>query len=100
MMGTQIIKQPNGKYLLWSSNEDRVVLYNGTPEEIVEFWLVETKAHFKDRVSLILKKLEEGEKPYCQFTLTFEEVLDKIEHLSGPEDKILNSLKCQRKILQ
>lgn len=39
-MGHQIIKQPDGRYLVWSTIVDDIVVYDADREEIIE-WFVE-----------------------------------------------------------
>jgi len=77
-MGQQIIKQPNGKYCLFSSVVDNVTYYDMTKEEIVEVWTEKAKKDFEEKVNDIVSKLDKGEKPYLQFTLSYEEMLQTI----------------------
>ena len=77
-MGQQIIKQPNGKYCLFSSVIDSVTYYNMTKEEIVEIWTEQAKKDFEEKVNNIIGKLDKGEKPYFQFTKCYEEMLQTI----------------------
>ena len=74
-MGQQIIKQPNGKYCLFSSIVDNVTYYDMTKEEIIEVWTEKAKKDFEEKVNDIVNKLDKGEKPYFQFTLSYEEML-------------------------
>lgn len=72
-MGHQIIKQPNGKFALWSTVTDDFLLEDVTPSEIADY---EIKCHSRfviDHTINIVQKLDKGEKPYYQFTLTWEE---------------------------
>tara|TARA_R110000851_G_scaffold329187_1_gene500823 strand:+ start:94 stop:381 length:288 start_codon:yes stop_codon:yes gene_type:complete len=77
-MGQQIIKQPNEKYCLFSSIVDNVTYYNMTKEEIVEVWTENAKKDFEKKVNDIVEKLDKGEKPYYQFTLKYEDMLQTI----------------------
>ena len=77
-MGQQIIKQPNGKYCLFSSVVDNVTYYDMTKEVIVEVWTEKAKKDFEEKVNDIVNKLDKGEKPYFQFTLDYEEMLQTI----------------------
>ena len=77
-MGQQIIKQPNGKYCLFSSIVDNVTYYDMTKEEIIEVWTEKAKKDFEEKVNNIVNKLDKGEKPYFQFTLSYEEMLQRI----------------------
>jgi len=82
-MAGQIIKQPNGKYCIFSSIVDDIVHYNMTPEEIIEVWVEEYKVEIIEKVNKIITELNEDRKPYHQFTNTYEEMLNIIEGVHG-----------------
>lgn len=71
-MSQQIIQQPDGKYALWSTVVDDFVLLDATPEEILRYWVEGHKADTAKRIADIIAKLQRGEKPYYQFTVTWE----------------------------
>lgn len=85
-MGQQIIKQPNGKYCLFSSIVDNITCYDMTPEEIVDFWTEQSREDFERKVKEIIGKLESGEKPYHQFTLSFDECIETIREIHGESE--------------
>jgi len=85
-MGQQIIKQPNGKYCLFSSVVDNVTYYDMTKKEIVEVWTEKAKKDFEEKVSDIVSKLDKGEKPYFQFTLGYEEMLQTILEVHSADE--------------
>ena len=85
-MGQQIIKQPNGKYCLFSSIVNNVSYYNLTAEEIIDQWTEDAKRAIKRDVMRVIESLEKGEKPYYQFTMNFEELIDTIKDYHGEEE--------------
>tara|TARA_R110002074_G_scaffold55696_4_gene137934 strand:- start:69 stop:359 length:291 start_codon:yes stop_codon:yes gene_type:complete len=85
-MGQQIIKQPNGKYCLFSSVVDNVTYYDMTKEEIVEVWTEKAKKDFEEKVNDIVSKLDKDEKPYFQFTLGYEEMLQTILEVHSADE--------------
>jgi len=85
-MGQQIIKQPNGKYCLFSSVVDNVTCYDMTKEEIIEVWTEKAKKDFEEKVNDILSKLDKGERPYFQFTLSYEEMLQTILEVHSADE--------------
>lgn len=89
-MGHQIIKQPNGLYALYSSIVDDFVLIDATPQYIIDEWVASYKQDMQGKVSEIIQKLEQGEKPYYQFTMTFDEA---VEHVIEHHGKNTESLK-------
>lgn len=82
-MGRQIIKQPNGLYAQFSSIVDDFVMYDATPEEILEDWVEDYKSSTKEKLDKIIKELDAGGRPYYQFTKTLDEALDTIKEVHG-----------------
>jgi len=74
-MGRQIIEQPNGKYAIWSTIVDDFILEDITVEEYIEFRIQEETKQIKKDITEVVNKLKKGEKPYYQFTMTYEEAL-------------------------
>ncbi len=75
-MGYQIVKQPNGFYALWSSVVDAFVAEDCTPGAIVETLVEEARSRIEEDVRKKCEMLDRGEKPYYQFTMTYEECLE------------------------
>ena len=80
-MGRQIIKQPNGKYCIFSSIVGNVTHYNMTVEEIIEDWVNDAKNDITEKVKGIVSKLEKGEKPYYQFTHSYDDMIALIKEV-------------------
>jgi len=76
-MGRQIIKQPDGKYCVFSSVVEDFIYWDATPEEIIEMEVAEARETIAQRVTAIIEKLKEGRKPYYQFTMDLKEALDR-----------------------
>lgn len=90
-MGRQIIKQPNGKYCIYSSIVDSITYYDMTREDIITEWVKEEKEKIEERVNEVVEALEEGGKPYFQFTKTYEEMIKSIREIHG--DKEANKIR-------
>lgn len=75
-MARQIIKQPNGLYAIWSTIIDDFVYENITIKEYIKILIKETKKRTKINIAEIVAQLDNGEKPYYQFTMTYKEALD------------------------
>jgi len=84
-MGQQIVKQPNGKYCLFSSVVDSITHYNMNADEIIETWTSAAKKEYTRKAKKIIEQLEAGEKPYHQFTLSFNDVIETIKEVYGKE---------------
>lgn len=95
-MGKQIIKQPNGKYCIFSSIVDSLTDYNCTKEEILNEYQFQFGINGRERAEKIINQLENGEKPYFQFTMTFDEMLKTVESIHGKEDvdELLRDINC------
>lgn len=94
-MGQQIIKQPDGKWAVWSTNVDDFVLIDATPEEIVEAWVEEFRQNAVRTVGETIRRLEAGEKPYAQFTRSWNEALATIKEVHG-RDESLETLRREK----
>jgi hypothetical protein len=82
-MSEMIIKQPDGKYAVWSNRVDAFTLIDATPDEIVEARLEGERRRVRERVNEIVAQLDRGEKPYGKRTDTWEEALEWYEHVHG-----------------
>jgi hypothetical protein len=84
-MANQIIKQPNGDYAIFSSVIDGFTHVDMTAEEIIELWSSQERARISESVYEIINQLQDGGKPYYQFTLNFDQAM-KIHHEHGWSD--------------
>lgn len=82
-MSNQIIKQPDGRFAVWSTITDGFILIDATPAEIVEEWLSDERARLTERVEVITDALDAGERPYHQFTESWEEALETYRQVHG-----------------
>lgn len=86
-MGNQIIKQPNGKYAVFSSIVDDIVFYNAKKDDLIKYFVDREAERIKDYVERTLSDLDKGEKPYCQFTMTWKEALATARQVHGAKWK-------------
>jgi hypothetical protein len=86
-MADQIIKQPNGKFCVFSTVVDDIVIEDAAGHELVEYYAHKAAEREAEAVNKILFALDRGEKPYYQFTMTYEEALAKKEFRHGPRTK-------------
>jgi hypothetical protein len=73
-MGQQIIQQPDGRLAVFSSVVDAFVVVDATPEELIEWRAEEAAKQARENTRAEIDRVLSGEpRPYCQFTLTWEE---------------------------
>jgi hypothetical protein len=84
-MPQQIIKQPDGKYALWSTVVDSFILFDCTPQDIIDHWVEQERNEISRRVDGVVTSLEMGGKPYYQFTMTFDECVARMRELNGDD---------------
>lgn len=84
-MGRQIIKQPNGKYSVFSTVVDGLIYADMTEEDLVEAFIAEERKTISAKVRDIINQLEEGGKPYFQFTMDAKDTLETIKRVHGAE---------------
>lgn len=82
-MGQQIIRQPDGKYAVWSSVVDSFVMIDAEPHEIADYWVEVEAGRLRESVNRIVAELEAGGRPYHQFTKTWDEALRRHEEIHG-----------------
>jgi len=82
-MGNRIIKQPDGKFAVWSTAVDASTMIDATPDEIVEEWLSDERARLTQRAEQITTALDADERPYHQFTESWEEALETYQDIHG-----------------
>lgn len=85
---SQIIKQPNGKYCIFSGIIDNITHYNLSREEIIEVKLEQAREEIIHNVDRILSKIEKNEKPYHQFTMSFDDMVEQIKIVHGEKQSI------------
>jgi hypothetical protein len=76
-MPKQIIKQPNGLWALWSSIVDDFILTDVTANDILEYYVEEYRADMANDISNKITQLNNGKKAYYQFTMTYEEAMER-----------------------
>ena len=85
-MGYQIVRQPNGKYALWNSVIDNFTFVNASPEEIVREKVRVYEEELIKEVNELVVRLEKGEKPLHQLTMTFEKAIEMIKKVHGQKE--------------
>lgn len=62
-MGSQIIKQPDGKYAIFCTNVDKFALLDATPKAVVDYFVKIEVARATKSVTEVIDGLKKGEKP-------------------------------------
>lgn len=88
-MGHQIIKQPNGKFAVWSSGVDDFILIDATPEEIVQDYVEKESERIRKEVADIVTALERGGKPSG---MTFDKAVAWVRRHHSPDAESLQML--------
>ncbi len=72
-MPDQIIKQPDGKFAVWSTVVDDFTILGATVDELAEYYGRKAYAAATGSVRDVIRELDNNEKPYYQFIMTWEE---------------------------
>ena len=83
-MGHQVIKQPNGRYAVFSSVVDNFILVNCVKGEIRAYYIEKATEEANAQVDRMVGKAD-GEIPGNQFTMNFEEALETMERIHGKD---------------
>lgn len=87
-MGNQIIRQPDGKFAVFNTNTDTIVLWEATKDEVVG-WFVEAelaelerrKQHIADMIDQVAAG--NARRAYAQFAMTWDEALQRDREHDG-----------------
>ena len=83
-MGRQIIKQPDGKFCVWSTIVDDFIIIDATPEEIIEIYIEEKSEEIKRSVYEVVDLLDQNKKPfYYSYDMTYEEACELRNRIHG-----------------
>lgn len=84
-MGSQIIRQPDGMYAVFSSETDTIVVWDATEDEIVEYYVEIAAERARRDVQRVLGhvRADEPRRAYFQFALTWSEALVKDREHQG-----------------
>lgn len=101
-MPEQILKQPNGKYALWTSVVDDFIAYDCTRQEIIRLYARRAASRAREDIKYILESIDKGEKPYGEFTESWKQLLrtrrSVHRHETGfHEIKVVEKEKTKRK---
>ena len=95
-MGQQIIKQPNGKYALFSSIVNDFIMIEADPQDIIDEWVRQYKLDMEKSVAEIVTALKKNEKPYGEFTMPFDEAVKTVKQCHGENAESLRKLVDRR----
>lgn len=82
-MGHQIIVQPDGLLSVFSSVVDGFIYTDATDEELVNWYADAARAEIAQNTQTLIWDVRIKEKPYYQFTLTYEEALKRHIEIHG-----------------
>lgn len=84
-MGNQIIKQPDGRFAIFNSGTDTIIIYDASYDEIVEYFARRAALDAERSVRVILGYVQDGEprRAYAQFTLSWEQALRTDQERGG-----------------
>jgi len=86
-MSHQVIKQPDGLYAIWSTTIDNFVVLGAVREEVIDHFVVQAAAEARKRIIETMIKIENDEKAYFQFTMSFQEALEELERVHGKSER-------------
>lgn len=86
-MGQQIIQQPDGRYAVFSSITDTFVVWDATPEEIIEWRVEQATEKAREDTQRELEQIQDptNSRPYFHFTMTWDEALELHREHGGEE---------------
>lgn len=91
-MSRQIIKQPNGLYAQWSSVVDDFVMIDATRQDIIDDWLDDSRREITESVNKVIDALDRGDKPYHQFTMSWDEAIKESIERHGKDTEVIDMI--------
>jgi hypothetical protein len=85
-MSYQIIKQPNGKYCVFSSVIDNVIHYDMTAEEIIEERIKEYRERITEEVKKEIEKVEARVFKPSRYINDYADMLNHIKGIYGEKE--------------
>lgn len=84
-MGRQIIKQPDGRFAIFSSSTDTVHIWDATAEEIVDYFAEKAAEDARREARRMVDAVarDDARSVYYQFMRTWEEVLESDREHGG-----------------
>lgn len=97
-MGQQIIRQPNGKWALWSSIVSDFLMVDATEQDIVDYHVEYYTREMRFAVAAKIIALEKGEPAYHQFSKSWQEALSCMQEIHGQDhvDEFLREVGDER----
>ena len=89
-MGHQYIKQPNGKFAIWSSIASDFIAYNCGQDDVIRIETEDAVKEVTERVRLKLAQVERGESAYYQHTKTWGEALKRRDEQHGKDSRLVD----------
>jgi len=92
-MPKQIVKQPNGKYAIWSTVVDDFVCVECDLAELIDQLCQEEMTRIHKRVTEVVAGLDLGRSPYHQFTKTWDECIGIVKECHGDNAESLGIIR-------
>jgi len=74
-MAWQVIKQPNGRFLIFSSIVDMILFRDCSRAQIEALYIEDSRQKQQYAITRLMDTIERGENPYFQFALSYEEAI-------------------------
>jgi hypothetical protein len=82
LMAHQIIKQPDGRYLIWSTIVDDIIVYDADREEVVDYFAEVAARDARGTAGMMIDLVDEDpRRAYAQFTIPFEQVATRLDEV-------------------
>lgn len=91
-MSQPIVRQPDGKFAIFSTETDTFVRWDCTRDEVVTFFVDQAVFRATAQVQHKLNQLEDGQAPDTQLAYTWEELLARDAERGGQAWRTLRRL--------
>jgi len=86
-MGRTVVKQPNGKYAVFSSIVDDFVIVDADKQELIDSDIEEARERITAKYDEMFEFFDNGEVAprYMNFHMTWDEALERVVDVHGEE---------------
>jgi len=63
-MGHRIVKMPSGKFAIFSTIVDDIIVYDATPEQLIDYYVEKKREEIIEEITAITNALAKGERAW------------------------------------
>ncbi len=78
-MGHQIIQQPDGRFCVWSSVVDDLIIIDATEDDLCDYYAEDAAKKARTEIKYKIQEVRASIRPYLQFTIPYSDVAQRYD---------------------